>query len=267
MVAEQHAAASASASAASCACTPTAAKTSTEIEAGEIAATVGLKNTFTGDTLCDENKPVVLEAIKFPEPVISVAIEPKTKDDQDRMGEVALAARRGRPDFPARNDQETGQTIISGMGELHLEVIVDRMLREFNVHANVGRPEVAYKETIQQIADAEGRFVRQTGGRGQFGVVEAAVEPVERGTGFQFENKMVGGSIPRSTSARRRAGHPRGARDRHSRRLSGHRRQGAACGWVVSPCRLVRDGVQDGGLPGDPGSHEEGATPSFSSPS
>jgi elongation factor G len=169
----------------------------TEIEAGQIAATVALKNTFTGDTLCDENKPVVLEAIKFPEPVIAVAIEPKTKDDQERMGEVLSRLVEEDPTFHARNDQDTGQTIISGMGELHLEIIVDRMLREFNVQAHVGRPEVAYKETIQLTADSEGRFVRQTGGRGQFGVVKLHVEPVERGTGFQFENKLVGGSIPR----------------------------------------------------------------------
>jgi elongation factor G len=168
-----------------------------EIEAGQIAATVALKNTFTGDTLCDENKPVVLEAIKFPEPVIAVSIEPKTKDDQERMGDVLSRLVEEDPTFRARYDQETGQTIISGMGELHLEIIVDRMLREFNVQADVGRPEVAYKETITQPADAEGRFVRQTGGRGQFGVVKLHAEPVERGTGFKFNNKIIGGSIPR----------------------------------------------------------------------
>jgi elongation factor G len=168
-----------------------------EVEAGQIAATVALKNTFTGDTLCDEKSPVVLEAIKFPEPVISIAIEPKTKDDQERMGDVLARLVEEDPTFHARNDQDTGQTIISGMGELHLEIIVDRMLREFNVQATVGRPEVAYKETITQPSDAEGRFVRQSGGRGQFGVVKLHVEPTERGTGFQFENKIVGGSIPK----------------------------------------------------------------------
>jgi elongation factor G len=169
----------------------------TEIEAGQIAATVALKNTFTGDTLCDEGQPIVLEAIKFPEPVISVAIEPKTKDDQERMGDVLGRLVEEDPTFHARYDQDTGQTIISGMGELHLEIIVDRMLREFNVQADVGRPEVAYKETITQTADAEGRFVRQTGGRGQFGVVKIHAEPLPRGSGFQFENKLVGGAIPR----------------------------------------------------------------------
>jgi elongation factor G len=167
------------------------------IEAGQIAATVGLKQTFTGDTLCDENKQVILEAIKFPEPVISVSIEPKTKDDQERMGDSLTRLVEEDPTFKARYDQETGQTIISGMGELHLEIIVDRMLREFNVNAHVGRPEVAYKETITQPSKAEGRFVRQTGGRGQFGVVNIEVEPLPPGSGFVFENKIVGGAIPK----------------------------------------------------------------------
>jgi elongation factor G len=167
------------------------------IETGQIAATIGLKHTFTGDTLCDESKQVLLEAIKFPEPVISVSIEPKTKDDQDRMGDSLTRLVEEDPTFRARYDKETGQTIISGMGELHLEIIVDRMLREFNVQADVGRPEVAYKETITRSSKAEGRFVRQTGGRGQFGVVELEVEPLPRGTGFVFENKLIGGSIPK----------------------------------------------------------------------
>ena len=169
----------------------------TEISAGQIAATVALKNTFTGDTLCDMKNKILLEAIKFPEPVIAVAIEPKTKEDQERMGDALVRLVEEDPTFHARYDDETGQTIISGMGELHLEIIVDRMLREFNVQADVGRPEVAYKETIRETADAEGRFVRQTGGRGQFGVVKLHVEPLERGTGFQFENKIVGGAVPR----------------------------------------------------------------------
>jgi elongation factor G len=169
----------------------------TEIEAGQIAATVALKNTFTGDTLCDPDKPIVLEAIKFPEPVIAVSIEPKTKDDQERMGDALTRLIEEDPTFKARYDQETGQTIISGMGELHLEIIVDRMLREFNVQAEVGRPEVAYKETIQQESIAEGRFVKQTGGRGQFGVVKLKVEPLPRGSGIIFENKIIGGSIPK----------------------------------------------------------------------
>ncbi|MEO6196616.1 MAG: elongation factor G [Dehalococcoidia bacterium] len=170
----------------------------TEIEAGQIAATVALKNTFTGDTLCDESKPIVLEAIKFPEPVISVSIEPKTKEDQERMGEVLSRLVEEDPTFHARNDKETGQTIISGMGELHLEIIVDRMLREYSVQATVGRPEVAYKETITASSDSEGKFVRQSGGRGQFGVVKLHVEPnTPAGSGFKFENKLTGGSIPK----------------------------------------------------------------------
>jgi elongation factor G len=167
------------------------------IETGQIAATVGLKHTFTGDTLCDDSEQIVLEAIKFPEPVISVSIEPKTKDDQDRMGDSLTRLVEEDPTFKARYDQETGQTIISGMGELHLEIIVDRMLREFNVQANVGRPEVAYKETITQPSRSEGRFVKQTGGRGQFGVVNLEVEPLPPGSGFVFENKIIGGAIPR----------------------------------------------------------------------
>jgi elongation factor G len=169
----------------------------TEIGTGQIAATVALKNTFTGDTLCDLDKPILLEAIKFPEPVIAVAIEPKTKDDQDRMGDALTRLIEEDPTFKARYDQETGQTIISGMGELHLEIIVDRMLREFNVTADVGRPEVAYKETISQPSAAEGRFVKQTGGRGQFGVVKLTAEPLPRGSGIQFENKIIGGAIPK----------------------------------------------------------------------
>ena len=168
-----------------------------EIFAGQIAATVGLKNTFTGDTLSVIDKPIVLEAIKFPEPVIAVSIEPKTKEDQDRMGESLVRLVEEDPTFKVRYDDETGQTIIAGMGELHLEIIVDRMLREFNVQAHVGRPEVAYKETITVPASAEGRFVRQTGGRGQFGVVELEVEPLKSGEGFQFEDKIVGGAIPK----------------------------------------------------------------------
>lgn len=168
-----------------------------EIEAGGIAAAVGLKNTFTGDTLCAMDQQVLLESIKFPEPVISVAIEPKTKDDQDRMGEALNRLAEEDPTFRQHFDKETGQTIIEGMGELHLEVIVDRMLREFRVQANVGRPEVAYREAITRPAKAEGRFVRQTGGRGQYGHVVLEVEPNEPGKGYQFLDKIVGGSVPR----------------------------------------------------------------------
>jgi elongation factor G len=167
------------------------------VGAGDIAAVVGLKFARTGDTLCDANRPILLEAMDFPEPVISVAIEPKTKADDEKLslslGRLALED----PTFKVSSDAETGQTLISGMGELHLEIIVDRLLREFKVEANVGRPEVAYRETIRRKAEARGRFVRQTGGRGQYGDVEIEIEPAESGKGFVFENRIVGGSIPR----------------------------------------------------------------------
>jgi elongation factor G len=169
----------------------------TEVSAGDIVAAVGLKNTLTGDTLSDPGKPLLLEAIKFPEPVISIAIEPKSKADQDKMGEGLQKLAEEDPTFKVRFEEETGQTLISGMGELHLEVIVDRLLREFSVNANVGRPQVAYREAMTKAAKAEGRFVRQTGGRGQYGVVELEMEPLERGAGIIFENKTVGGSVPK----------------------------------------------------------------------
>ncbi|MBI2723903.1 MAG: elongation factor G [Chloroflexi bacterium] len=167
-----------------------------EVGAGGIAA-MGLKITTTGDTLCDQAKPVVLESITFPEPVIHIAVEPKTKDDQDRMGEALAKLAEEDPSFRMKYDQETGQTIISGMGELHLDVIVDRMKREFRVESNIGRPEVAYKEAITQPAKAEGRFVRQTGGHGQFGVARVQIEPMEEGGGFEFVDKVVGGEVPK----------------------------------------------------------------------
>jgi elongation factor G len=167
------------------------------ISAGDIAAIVGLKVTATGDTLCDQNKPIVLETIRFPEPVIDVAIEPKTKADQDKMGLALARLSEEDPTFRVRTDPETGQTLISGMGELHLEVIVDRMLWEFRVDANVGRPQVAYRETISRPARVEGRYVRQSGGRGMYGHVWLEVEPGEPGSGVVFENKIVGGAVPR----------------------------------------------------------------------
>ena len=168
-----------------------------EIGCGQIVAAVGLKDTFTGDTLCEPTKPVVLESIKFPEPVISVAIEPKTKADQDKLGESLAKLADEDPTFKTRYDQDTGQTIISGMGELHLDIIVDRMMREFGVDAKVGRPQVAYKETITVPVRAEGRFVKQTGGHGQYGHVWIEFEPLERGKGFEFVNKIQGGAVPR----------------------------------------------------------------------
>lgn len=168
-----------------------------EINAGDIAAVVGLKNTITGDTLCDENKPIILESLMFPEPVISIAIEPKTKADQEKLGISLNKLALEDPSFKVRYDEETGQTLISGMGELHLEIIVDRLKREFKVDANVGRPQVAYKETITTSAQAEGKFIRQTGGRGQYGHVKIKVEPRERGSGFEFVDEIKGGVIPR----------------------------------------------------------------------
>ena len=164
---------------------------------GDIVAAVGLKNTFTGDTLCDASRPIVLETIRFPEPVISVAIEPKSRAEQDKLTESIRKLGEEDPTFQVRQDNDTGQTVISGMGELHLEVLVERMRREHNVDANVGKPQVAYREAITSSARAEGRFIRQTGGRGQFGHVVIEIEPNERGKGFAFENKIVGGAVPR----------------------------------------------------------------------
>jgi elongation factor G len=168
-----------------------------EVRAGDIAAAIGLRKTTTGDTLCDELNPIILESMSFPEPVISVAVEPKTKADQDKMGVALQKLAEEDPTFRVHTDDETGQTIIAGMGELHLEIIVDRMLREFRVDANVGKPQVAYRETITTKAHGTGRFVRQSGGRGQYGHVELELEPNEPGKGFEFISKIVGGSVPR----------------------------------------------------------------------
>ncbi|MED1954824.1 elongation factor G [Brevibacillus nitrificans] len=167
------------------------------VYSGDIAAAVGLKDTTTGDTLCDEKSPVILESMEFPEPVISVAIEPKSKADQDKMGIGLSKLAEEDPTFRTRTDEETGQTIISGMGELHLEIIVDRLKREFKVESNVGAPQVAYRETFRKEAKVEGKFVRQSGGRGQYGHVWVEFAPLEPGQGFQFENKIVGGVVPR----------------------------------------------------------------------
>ena len=168
-----------------------------ETDAGSIAATLGLKDTFTGDTLCDQARPVLLEAIRFPEPVLSMVVEPKSKADQDKLGEAMNKLSEEDPTFKVRTDQETGQTLISGMGELHLEVLIDRMLREFNVKVRVGKPQVAYKETITKEIEIEGRFIRQFGGRGQYGHIWLRLEPVERGSGFRFVDQVRGGAIPK----------------------------------------------------------------------
>lgn len=168
-----------------------------EVYAGDIAAVVGLKEVTTGDTLSDEEKMIILESMEFPEPVIDVAIEPKTKADQDKMGVALARLAEEDPTFRMHTDTETGQTIISGMGELHLDIIVDRLLREFKVNANVGRPQVAYKETITAKTKAEGKFIRQSGGRGQYGHCMIEIEPLEQGQGYEFVNKIVGGAIPK----------------------------------------------------------------------
>ena len=168
-----------------------------EVHAGDIAAVVGCKDVGTGDTLCDEKNPVVLESMVFPEPVIKVAIEPKTKAGQEKMGIALMKLAEEDPTFKTYTDEETGQTIIAGMGELHLEIIVDRLLREFKVEATVGKPQVAYREAITKAVDAEGKFVRQSGGKGQYGHCKIHMEPLEPGTGYIFENKIVGGAIPK----------------------------------------------------------------------
>jgi elongation factor G len=168
-----------------------------EVYAGDIAAAIGFKDTFTGDTIADREAPVILESITFPEPVISIAVEPKTREDQAKMGEALQKLGEEDPTFRVRNDEETGQTVIQGMGELHLEVIVDRMKREYKVEANTGKPQVSYRETVTRAAKAEGRFIRQTGGRGQYGHCVLEIEPRQPGEGFLFEDKTVGGSIPR----------------------------------------------------------------------
>jgi elongation factor G len=168
-----------------------------EVLAGDIAAAVGLRGVVTGDTICEEKHPVLLESIEFPAPVIQLAIEPKTKADQEKLGVAIGKLVQEDPTLKVNTDPETGQTILAGMGELHLEIIVDRMQREFGVGANVGKPQVAYRETIRTKSQAEGRFVRQTGGKGQYGHVKIRLEPLPNGAGFEFVNEIVGGSIPR----------------------------------------------------------------------
>ena len=207
-----------------------------DVFAGDIAAAVGLRNVTTGDTICDENKQILLEAMDFPEPVISVAIEPKTKADQEKMGIALSKLAQEDPTFQIHTDPDTNQTIISGMGELHLEIIVDRMMREFNVGANVGKPQVAYKETIRKKAEAEGKYIRQTGGHGQYGHVRITVEPSGVGAGFVFENDIIGGSIPQGIHQADRAGHQGSDGKRRSCRLRSEGREGHA----VSTVRITK---------------------------
>ncbi len=167
------------------------------VYSGDIAAAVGLKNVTTGETLCDPSSPIILERMEFPDPVIAVAVEPKTKSDQEKMSQALGRLAQEDPSFRVRTDEESGQTIISGMGELHLDILVDRMRREFKVEANIGKPQVAYRETIRGTVEQEGKFVRQSGGRGQYGHVKLRIEPMEEGGGFEFENKIVGGVVPK----------------------------------------------------------------------
>ena len=223
-----------------------------EVRAGDIAAAVGLKSVTTGETLCDTSQVITLERMEFPEPVISVAIEPKTKVDQEKMGVALGKLAQEDPSFRVSTDQESGQTIISGMGELHLDIIVDRLRREFKVEANVGRPQVAYRETIRGTREQEGKFVRQSGGKGQYGHVWIRLEPSEEGSGFEFVDEITGGTIPKEYI-------PAVARHRgadgewHSRGVSGGRRQGHFVRRLIPRRGLQRDGFQSCGLHGLPG--------------
>ena len=230
----------------------------TEIYAGDICACVGLKNITTGDTICDEDHPIVLESIEFPAPVIAVAVEPKTKSDQEKMGVALSKLAQEDPTFKVSTDPDSGQTIIEGMGELHLEIIVDRMMREFNVQANVGKPQVAYRETIRKESQAEGKYIRQTGGSGQYGHVRIRLEPNEPGKGYEFVNDVVGGVIPKEFIK------PvdQGIKEAHGRRRSGRlrngRREGHAVRRQLSRCRFQRNGLQDRRFDGVQGSRPQG---------
>ena len=219
--------------------------------AGDIVAVVGLKNTTTGDTLCDPAHPIVLERMEFPEPVISVAIEPKTKVDQDKLGRALSALSEEDPTFQVHTDDETGQTIIAGMGELHLDVLVDRMVREFSVAANVGKPQVAYRETITvPVEKIEERYIRQTGGKGQYGHVVISLEPTGPGGGYEFVDKITGGVIPREYIPAVDAGIQQAMEGGVDRRLPARRHPGDPHLRLVPRRRLERDGVQDRRLDG-----------------
>ena len=226
--------------------------------AGDIVAGLGFKDVTTGDTLCDRDAPVILERMEFPEPVIHVAIEPKTKSDQDKLGKALKSLSDEDPTFRIRTDDETGQTVISGMGELHLEVLVDRMLREFSVEATVGKPQVAYRETITKNVDTyEYRHIKQSGGSGQFAVVKIKIEP-NPGKGYEFEDKITGGKMPREYIQPDQPGHPGRPRVRRARRLRDGRRQGQPRRRPVPRRRLLGDGVQDRRSDGLQGGRREG---------
>ena len=232
-----------------------------EVRAGDIAAAIGLKDTRTGDTMCDDDHPIILEAMKFPNPVIDVAIEPKTKADQDKLGIALAKLSEEDPTFRVHTDEETSQTIISGMGELHLEIIVDRMMREFKVDANIGRPQVAYRETIRKrVEKVEGKFIRQSGGKGQYGHVVINMEPSETGAGFIFEDKVVGGVIPREYIAPVEQGIKEALENGI---LAGYPMVDVKVELVVRlvpRSRLQRNGVQDRRVDGIQGGGQEGAS-------
>ena len=213
---------------------------------GDILAAVGLKNTTTGDTLCEEGHEIILESMEFPDPVIDVAVEPKTKAEQDKMSLALAKLAEEDPTFTVRTDHETGQTIIAGMGELHLEIIVDRLLREFKVEANVGKPQVAYREAPGHDVDrAEGKFVRQSGGRGQYGHAVIKLEKMEEGFGYEFVNAIVGGVVPKEYIPSIDKGIQEALEDRRYRWLPGGRCQGDPLRRFVPRGRLLRGRVQD----------------------
>ena len=228
-----------------------------EVYAGDIAAAVGLRSVSTGDTLCDEKHPIVLESMDFPEPVISLAIEPKTKADQEKLGTGLQKLMAEDPTFRVNTDQQTAQTIIRGMGELHLEIIVDRLKREFNVEASVGKPQVAYKETLTRPADGEMKYAKQTGGRGQYGHVKIHLYPGEPGTGYIFENEITGGSIPKEFIKPIDEGIKEALDARRAGRLPHRRRPHRALRRLVPRRRQLRDGLQDRRVDGVPGCGQE----------
>ena len=229
-----------------------------EVRAGDIAAAVGLKEATTGDTLCDPNKVIMLEKMIFPEPVIHVAVEPKTKADQEKMGIALNRLAQEDPSFRVRTDEESGQTIISGMGELHLEILVDRMKREFGVEANVGKPQVAYREAIKKPVQVEGKFIKQSGGRGQYGHVWLKMEPQRAGQGLRVRRRDQGRHGAARIHPGGREGPARDAAERRAGRLPGGRRQGHAVRRLVPRRRLERKRVQDGRVDGLQGRHAQG---------
>ena len=229
-----------------------------EVNAGDIAAAVGLKSVTTGDTLCDEKKPILLESMEFPEPVISLAIEPKTKADQEKLGQGMAKLMAEDPTFRVATDEQTGQVVIAGMGELHLEIIVDRLKREFGVEASVGKPQVAYKETLTRPAEGHGRFIRQTGGRGQFGDAKIRLIPLRAGHRLPVRERDRRRLDPEGIHQADRSGHPGSAHARRARRLPDRRCPHRALRRVVPRGRLVGNGVQDRRLDGVPGRGQEG---------